>query len=344
MMTKIIATIGPKSESPEQLLALIEAGVDIIRVNFSHATYDQYKRIKRLIDGFNKTSSGRQVKILLDLQGPRIRVGRMPEGGLILQDGEHHDFVYSKLPYKKGGVIPIDNSDLRRDIKKGQPLYLCNGEIELIVRDVKGPTIRAEVIHGGLLSSNKGVNVPHTNMKKGGLTPKDIKDLKFGLKAGVDYVGLSFVQTAADVLKLRRLIGLKNKQVKIVSKIERAIALKNIDRIIVVSDIIMIARGDLGIETPIEELPIVQKNLIRHAHWHKTPAIIATQVMTSMIKNQSPTRAEVSDIANAVLDGGDMVMLSDETAVGDFGLAAVRMLKKVIERTERYINRDCIVC
>lgn len=342
MMTKIIATIGPKSEAPDKLLALIEAGVDIIRINFSHATYEQYKRIKKLINDFNQTSE-RKVRILLDLQGPRIRVGQMPEGGIMLKDGEKYDFTYSKLPYKKGGVIPIDNADLCRDIKKNQPLYLCNGEIELIVKEVKGRVIKAEVLHGGLLSSRKGINVPHTNMKKGGLTSKDIQDLKFGLKAGTDFVGLSFVQTASDVLKLRRLIG-QHKEVKIVSKIERAIALKNIDKIIIASDIIMIARGDLGIETPIEELPIVQKNLIRHAHWHQTPAIIATQVMTSMIKNQSPTRAEISDIANAVLDGGDIIMLSDETAVGDYGLEAVKMLKKVIMRTERYINRDCIVC
>lgn len=342
MMTKIIATIGPKSEAPEKLLALIEAGVDIIRINFSHATYEQYKRIKKLINDFNKTSE-RKIRILLDLQGPRIRVGQMPEGGIVLKDGEKYDFAYSKLPYKKGGVIPIDNVDLCRDIKKNQPLYLCNGEIELVVKEVKGKVIKAEVLHGGLLSSRKGVNVPHTNMKKGGLTAKDIRDLKFGLKTGTDFVGLSFVQTATDVLKLRRLIG-KHKEVKIVSKIERAIALKNIDKIIVASDLIMIARGDLGIETPIEELPIVQKNLIRHAHWHQTPAIIATQVMTSMIKNQAPTRAEISDIANAVLDGGDIIMLSDETAMGDHGLAAVKMLKKVIVRTERYINRDCIVC
>ncbi len=342
MITKIIVTIGPKSEAPEKLVALIEAGADIIRVNFSHASYDQYKRVKALINTFNKTSE-RKIKILLDLQGPRIRVGKMPVGGIILKDGETYNFTYSALPYKKGGAIPIDNADLRRDIKKNQPLYLCNGEIELIVREVKSKIIKAEVIHGGLLSSHKGVNVPHTNMKKSSLTLKDIKDLKFGLKTGVDYVGLSFVQTASDVFRLRRLIG-KHKNVKIISKIERAIALKNIDRIIIASDVIMIARGDLGIETPLEELPIVQKNLIRHAHWHHTPAIIATQVMTSMIKNQSPTRAEVSDIANAILDGGDMVMLSDETAVGDHGLAAVKMLKKVIERTKRYINRDCLVC
>jgi len=210
------------------------------------------------------------------------------------------------------------------------------------VTEVKKKFIKAEVIHGGLLSSNKGINVPHTNLKKGGLTPKDIKDLKCGLKVGMDYVGLSFVQTADDVLRLRKMIG-KNKNIKIVSKIERGIALRNIDKIIRVSDMIMIARGDLGIETPIEELPIVQKNLIRHAHWLKTPAIIATQVMTSMIKNPSPTRAEVSDIANAVLDGADVIMLSDETTVGDHALAAVKMLDKVITRTEKYINREGLV-
>jgi pyruvate kinase len=340
MNTKIIATIGPKSESPEKLTELLNAGVDIIRVNFSHASYDQYKRIRKFILEFN-LAHARNVAILLDLQGPRIRVGKMPEGGVLLEEGKIYDFIFSLEPYKRGGVIPIDNKDLVLDIKKDQPLFLCNGEIELVVSSVKGKTISAKVIHGGLLTSNKGINVPDTNMRKGGLTPKDIKDLKFGLKVGAEYIGLSFVQTPADVLKLRKLIG-KNKNVKIVSKIERAIALKNIDKIIVVSDMIMIARGDLGIETPIEELPIVQKNLIRHAHWHKTPAIIATQVMTSMIKNQSPTRAEISDIANAVLDGADIVMLSDETAVGDYALAAVKMLKKVIDRTEQYINKTCI--
>ena len=341
MTTKIIATIGPKSESPEALKVLLDAGVDIVRVNFSHATYEQYRRIKKFIDQYNKKSE-RRIGILLDLQGPRIRVGKMPGAGLILADGEIHQFTFSKAPYKPGGPIPIDNGDLHVYIKKGEPLFLCNGEIELIVTEVKKKFIKAEVIHGGLLSSNKGINVPHTNLKKGGLTPKDIKDLKCGLKVGMDYVGLSFVQTADDVLRLRKMIG-KNKNIKIVSKIERGIALRNIDKIIRVSDMIMIARGDLGIETPIEELPIVQKNLIRHAHWLKTPAIIATQVMTSMIKNPSPTRAEVSDIANAVLDGADVIMLSDETTVGDHALAAVKMLDKVITRTEKYINREGLV-
>ena len=341
MNTKIIATIGPNSESETALTGLLDAGVDIVRVNFSHATTGQYQRIKKTVDGYNKKTD-KKVGVLLDLQGPRIRVGKMPAGGLMLLDRGIHDFCFSKNPYRPGGAIPIDNMDLHVYIKKGEPLFLCNGEIELVVKEVKGRCIRAEVIHGGLVSSNKGINVPNTNLKRGGLTPKDIKDLKDGLKLGADYVGLSFVQTAADVLRLRRLIG-KGKKVKIISKIERGIALKNIDKIIKASDMIMIARGDLGIETPIEELPIVQKNLIRHAHWHKVPAIIATQVMTSMIKNPSPTRAEVSDIANAVLDGADAIMLSDETTVGEHALEAVKMLKKVILRTERYINRECLI-
>jgi pyruvate kinase len=239
-------------------------------------------------------------------------------------------------------AIPIDSPDLYKDIKKGEPLFLCNGDIELLVTEVKNKVITAKVVHGGLLTSHKGINVPNTNIKKGGMTPKDIKDAKFGIKAGMDYVALSFVQTANDVLRLRHLLG-RNSKVKIVSKIERGIALKNIDKIITASDIIMVARGDLGIEIPIEDLPIVQKNLIRHAHWHRKPTILATQVMTSMIKNPHPTRAEISDIANAVFDGSDMIMLSDETAVGDYPLEAIRTLKKVIKRTEDYIYRTNIV-
>lgn len=342
MSTKIIATIGPKSESPEDLLNLLKAGVDMVRVNFSHATYDQYKRIQKLINNFN-LSSERQVSLMLDLQGPRIRVGQMPTDGIIMHEHETYKFTYSKTPYKKkGDIIPIDNLDLYKDIKKGEMLFLCNGAIELKVTDVKSKIIIAIVINGGVLSSRKGINVPDTNIKKGGMTAKDLKDAKFGVKAGMDYIALSFVQTANDVLRLRSILGKKSK-VKIISKIERGIALKNIDRIIAVSDAIMVARGDLGIEVPIEDLPIIQKNLVRHAHWHDRPAIIATQVMTSMIKNPHPTRAEISDIANAVFDGADMVMLSDETTVGDYPVEAVKILKKVINRTERHLYKENVI-
>ena len=341
MNTKIIATIGPKSEDPKVLCALLEAGVDVIRVNFSHSNREQYRRIKKFLDAYNKKAE-RPVKILLDLQGPRIRVGNLPDEGLTMLDGEFYSFSYSRSSYRAGGHIPIDNRDLYRYVKKGQPFFLCNGEIESIVQAVKGKIIHVQILHGGLLTSNKAINVPDTNLKKGGLTPKDMQDLKFGLQVGLDYLGLSFVQTADDIRRARRLLGRKS-AVKIVAKIERGIALKNIDEIIQASDMIMIARGDLGIETPIEELPLVQKNLVRHAHWHKKPAIIATQVMTSMIENPTPTRAEVSDIANAVLDGADMIMLSDETTVGKHALAAVKMLVKVIARTQKYVNRECLI-
>ncbi|MFA5184104.1 MAG: pyruvate kinase [Patescibacteria group bacterium] len=342
MITKIIATIGPKTDSPKQLLSLLAAGVDIVRVNFSHAQYSQYRDIKKIIDGFNRKSKERQVALMLDLQGPRIRVGAMPKDGLLLKDQQIYRFAYSRAAYQPGGIIPINNADLYRDIRSGQPLFLCNGEIELLVKDIKNKVISAKVITGGLLSSNKGINVPDTQIKKGGLTAKDIQDVKFGLKAGMDYIALSFVQTDADILRLRRLLGEKSR-VKIVSKIERAIALKNIDKIIAASDVIMVARGDLGIEVPVEDLPIIQKNLVRHAHWHDRPAIIATQVMTSMILNPHPTRAEVSDIANAVFDGADMVMLSDETAVGDYPLAAIRTLRKVLDRSERYLYKGNVI-
>ena len=341
MTTKIIATIGPKTDSPQKLLSLLKAGVDIVRVNFSHATYEQYQSIKKTIDSFNRGSK-RRVDLMLDLQGPRIRVGTMPAEGLVLEDGKTYKFIYAKTPYKNGGVIPINNADLYLDIKKNEPLFLCNGEIELLVKDIKNKIITAQVITGGLLSSKKGINVPYTHIKKGGLTAKDIQDVKFGLKAGMDYVALSFVQTEDDVIRLRHLLG-KNSRVKIISKIERAIALINIDKIINASDVIMVARGDLGIEVPIEDLPIIQKNLVRHAHWHDKPAIIATQVMTSMIKNPHPTRAEVSDIANAVFDGADMVMLSDETAVGDYPVVAINTLRKVLDRSERYIYKANVI-
>jgi len=338
MPTKIIATIGPKSESKEKLLALLKAGVDMVRVNFSHASHSQYLRIQKIIKDFNAESE-RQIKIMLDLQGPRIRVGRMPEGGIFMVDGESYRFAFSNKPYVKAGdVIPIDSHDLYQDIKKGEALFLCNGAIELQVKAIKNKIITAEVINGGVLSSRKAINVPDTNIRKGGMTAKDLKDAAFGLKVGVDYIALSFVQTANDVLRLRRLLG-KKSGIKIISKIERGLALKHIDKIITSSDAIMVARGDLGIEVPIEDLPIIQKNLVRHAHWHDRPAIIATQVMTSMIKNAHPTRAEISDIANAVLDGADMIMLSDETTIGDYPVEAVKILKKVIERTEKYIYK-----
>lgn len=337
--TKIIVTIGPKTEAAEDLTRLLNEGVDMIRLNFSHANYTQYEKIVKIVRDYNSYNN-KDVKIMLDLQGPRIRVGKLPDEGLNLKKDTQYLFIFERGGVYKNGVIPINNSSLHADIKKGEPLFLANGDIELVVDEIKNKTIKATVVRGGLLTSNKGINVPHTNIKKGGLTPKDVRDVEFGLKAGVDYIALSFVQTKDDVEKLRKLVSKDG--IKIISKIERGIALKNIDEIIKASDLIMIARGDLGIEVPIEELPLIQKYLVSFSHWHDKPAIIATQIMTSMIKNSHPTRAEVSDIANAVLDGGDLVMLSDETAIGDYPCEAVRFLRKVVKRTERFLDKDNI--
>lgn len=342
MLTKIIATIGPKTESKKNLYALLDAGVDVVRVNFSHASYEQYRSIKKIIKSYNKEKK-KNVYIMLDLQGPRMRVGEMPKEGIILHGSEIYNFTYSKKTYVKGShIIPIDSPDLHQYMKKGDSLFLCNGDIELEVQSVKDKIITAKVINGGALHSRKSINVPDTNIKNGGMTAKDLKDVKFGMKEGMDYIALSFVQTANDIYRLRKILGASNKT-KIVSKIERWVALKNIDKIISASDLIMVARGDLGIEAPIEELPVIQKNLVRHAHWHNRPVIIATQVMTSMIKNSHPTRAEVSDIANAVFDGADMIMLSDETTVGDYAVKAVEMLRKVIERTEYSLYKGNLI-
>lgn len=340
--TKIIATIGPRSESKKDLYLLLDAGVDMVRINFSHASHDQYRRIKKIVQGYNKERE-KNVFVMLDLQGPRIRVGNMPKEGIVLHNGEVYNFAYSKKAYKKDGdIIPIDSQDLYKHMKRGAMLFLCNGAIELKVLSINNKIIKAEVINGGVLNSRKSINVPDTNIKKGSMTTKDLKDVKFGVKEGMDYIALSFVQSGSDVNRLRKMLGKKNK-IKIISKIERGIALQNIDKIISASDVIMVARGDLGIEAPIEELPILQKNLVRHAHWHNKPVIIATQVMTSMIKNSHPTRAEVSDIANAIFDGADMIMLSDETTVGDYPVEAVKMLRKVIDRTEYSLYKSNLI-
>lgn len=351
MKTKIIITIGHKTETPEMIKKLIQAGVDMFRFNFSHATYEQFKRASKDIRKISKQLR-KDVKIIQDLQGPRIRVGELPKEGFILTNGMKVGFTTEKTDLENN-LIKIDNKNLHLEMKKGDHFFLANGEMALKVISIKNNIIWCVVVRGGILLSHKGINVPDTTLKEGGLTPKDIKDVKFTLenKIDMDYVAMSFVQNYQDVIALKNIIN-KNKKTKkeigVISKIERAVALNDIDRIIIESDAIMFARGDLGIEVPVENLPIIQKNIIRHAHWHNTPAIIATQVLTSMIESLNPTRAEVSDIANAIFDGGDAVMLSDETAVGAHPVEAVKMLKKVIEKTEEYLNQknffDCKDC
>ena len=331
--TKIIATIGPSSDSYETIYKLIEAGMNIARMNFSHCTYAEYLGRKKNIGKASKKLK-KTVQILQDLQGPRIRVGEMPKEGMELKEG---DWMVFSTNRKNTDAVFVDNPYLHLDIKPGHPIYLANGDMELIVKKKKGSEIYAEVVRGGTLYSRKGVNVPHTELTTSGLTRKDIKDLRFGLKHKADFIAISFVQSADDILKARKIVGDK---AKIVAKIESALALKNIDTIIQAADGIMIARGDLGIEMPYEKLPFIQKNLIRHAAWHNKFSITATQMLTSMINHDQPTRAEVSDIANAVWDGTDAVMLSDETASGKYPAHSLKAMAKIVRQAEEDRNRN----
>lgn len=330
MKTKIIATIGPASDSPEIIKKLVKEGLDIARFNFSHCTYEEFKARAAKLKKAAK-EEGKQIAILQDLQGPRIRVGELPGESRELRDGDV--VIFSTNIKNDKEIIFVDEPYLHADIKKGELIYLANGEMKLKVERVQGDKIYARVERGGTLYSRKGVNVPHTKLTTSGLTAKDIKDVKFGLKNGVDYVAISFVQTAGDVLKLKKLVGSK---AKIIAKIETALALKNIDEIIQASDGIMVARGDLGIEVAEEKLPFIQKNLIRQAAWHGKASIVATQMLLSMINNPRPTRAEVSDVANAVLDGADAVMLSDETASGKHPVQALEALVRIARQAEHY--------
>lgn len=327
MRTKIIATIGPTSASRTAIRQLMSAGMDMARLNFSHGTPEVFAAWIKEIRASARAEK-RRVRILQDLQGPRIRVGELPPEGRKLEEGELVLFTTKRADQ---GPIFIDHDRLHVEIHRGDPLYLANGDMELLVESVRGSRIAARVLRAGILHSRKAVNVPRTKLSNSGLTAKDVRDVKFGLAHGVDAVAISFVQTAEDVRKLRRIVGGK---AKIVAKIETSLALENIDGIIRESDAIMIARGDLGIEIPIETVPSVQKNLIRHAQWYGKGTITATQMLISMVDHLRPTRAEVSDVANAVWDGTDAVMLSDETASGKYPVESLRMMARIVREAE----------
>ncbi len=327
--TKIIATIGPTSESYETLEKLALAGMDIARMNFSHCTEEEFLARKEKIEDINKKHN-LNVKILQDLQGPRIRVGKVSDEGVHLSYGQ--DVIFS-INQDDTEAIFIDSKSLVSDIKIEQPLYLANGAIKLVVTEVDDSRIYARVTQAGVLYSRKSVNVPDTRLSLSGLTEKDKKDVLFGLSQGVDFVAISFVQDEGDVLELKEMIGGK---AKVIAKMETRLSVDNMDGIIQGSDAIMIARGDLGVEIPVEELPFTQKHMIRNGRWHDTPAITATQMMLSMVNSPEPTRAEVSDVANAVYDGSSAVMLSDETASGKYPVEAVSFMNRIITHAESF--------
>jgi pyruvate kinase len=326
--TKIVATLGPAWSTRERMHALLDAGVNVVRINASHGTMEIREG---WIATLRAVLAERQdpVAILLDLQGPRIRVGDLPQP-LTLMPGER--YVFAPEDSAKGAEIPTTYDDLHKDVKVGCTLLLDDGLLSTIVRAIHKDRVEVEVVYGGTLKSHKGMNLPGIQVSAPALTEKDREDAAMGKRLELDYVALSFVRRARDLDELR---GLLHKTVKLVAKIEKDTAILALDSIIDASDAIMVARGDLGVELPFEEVPLVQKRLIRAANRKGKPVITATQMLESMIHAPRPTRAEASDVANAILDGTDAVMLSAETAVGEHALEAVQAMDRIAREIER---------
>lgn len=337
--TKIICTIGPSSNTLEKLTALTEAGMNVCRLNFSHGTHDEHAQVIQRIREVKK-KTGEPLAILQDLQGPKIRVGELPKEGVTLAHGQQVIFTTGKADVPK--KLPVTYLELHKDVKVGQTILLDDGLLMVKVTQVKAKDVVCEVIHGGLLTSHKGMNLPETKTSISAVSEKDRDDLRFGVAQGVDWVALSFVRSAHDLHELRKMIQEDEKAlgitpespIRIIAKVEKPEAIACIDEIIEAADAIMVARGDLGIEVPAAKVPIYQKEIIAKCLKAAKPVIVATQMLDSMIRNPRATRAEISDIANAVIDHADATMLSGETANGVFPVEAVQTMASTIEEVE----------
>ncbi|MCG2676637.1 pyruvate kinase [bacterium] len=333
--TKIIATLGPSSSSYTVIRKMVMAGLDVVRLNFSHGTHEKHLRLLELVREVNKKYR-RHIRIMQDLEGYRIRIGRF--AGKKHKSLKKRTIVWLINDHDEGDarIIPFDyEGDLKR-IKSGQLIYIDDGNIILKVKHSAKKAIKTEVVEGGILKERKGINMPGVRLPFSGLTDKDRRDIEFGIKQRVDYLAQSFVSRKKDVDTIRDLIKPKVPQCRIVAKIESREAIKNIDEIIAASDGIMIARGDMGIAVPIYQIPIIQKDIIKRCNQKKKFVITATQMLEHMTEHSRPTRAEVTDVANAILDGTDFVMLSAETAAGNYPVESVRMMNEIIKFTERY--------
>lgn len=327
---KIVATLGPASKTPEMIQTLVAAGMDVARLNFSHGTHDDHRanfeNVRRASE-----KAGRPIAILQDLQGPKIRVGKVRGGKVILKEGSEVIITTDLASAAASFKIPCTYAGLPGDVQKGDPILLADGVMRLEVLKVQRKDVLCRVIVGGVLTDNKGINLPGTAVAIPALTPKDLDDLLFGLTLGVDYVAASFVRSADDVREVRRHAG----SIPIIAKIEKPQAVDRLDEICLAADGIMVARGDLGVEMPLERVPLIQKAAIEKINGFGKTAIVATQMLESMINSPVPTRAEVSDVANAILDGADAVMLSAESASGLYPDRAVRQMAAIIEEVER---------
>lgn len=333
--TKIICTIGPATESREALAKLIDAGMNVARINFSHGTHATHARVvKRIRDIAAKKEI--PVAILQDLSGPKIRIGEMAQP-VELRAGSSFSLYLDSFPGDKTGVS-TSNPDVVNAVEPGDKILLADGTIVLEVRKKSADRVQCRVLVGGMLSSHKGINLPSRSLPIPSLTEKDKKDLAFGIKLGVDFVALSFVRRPEDVVEVRHLIEQAGADIPVISKIEKHEAIASIDTIIAYSDGIMVARGDLAVETALETVPLVQKKIIEKCNENGKPVITATQMLRSMVDNPHPTRAEAADVANAVLDGTDAVMLSEETAIGSYPVATVETMHRIIIEAEKELE------
>ncbi|MFQ4144180.1 pyruvate kinase [Chlorogloeopsis sp. ULAP02] len=339
--TKVVATIGPASSTREVLTKMIQAGMNVARLNFSHGSYEDHAKTIAMLRSLEKELNT-PVTLLQDLQGPKIRVGQLPNGVLTLTEGELITLVPIANFSNQPNTISIDYPNLAEDAQPGNQVLLDDGLLELKVEEVKADAVLCRVIRGGILKSRKGVNFPNLNLQLPSLTEKDLKDLDFGLSQGIDYISLSFVRRAEDIRTLKNLLAQKGAaDIPVVAKLEKPQAIDNLEAIIDECDAVMVARGDLGVEMSPEKVPLLQKRIIRLCNRKGIPVITATQMLESMTHNPRPTRAEASDVANAIIDGTDAVMLSGESAVGEFPIQAVDMLVRIatdIEPDLEFVN------
>lgn len=342
--TKIVATVGPASDTYEQLLALVKAGVNVFRLNFSHGSHEDKLRIIEYIRQINKTEPY-NVAILGDLQGPKLRVGEIENNALPLKKGDILTFINEKVVGNMEKIY-VSYPDLYKDLRPGQKILLDDGKIETVVKEITAAgEIKAEVSLPGVLSSKKGFNLPDTKVSLPALTEKDIVDLEFIIDQELDWVALSFVRSVKDLTDLRKRLEARDSKIKVISKIEKPEAIQNLKEIIWESDGVMIARGDLGVELPVEQIPMIQKDIIRKCIHRAKPVIVATQMMESMMDRTRPNRSEITDVANAVLEGSDAVMLSGETATGQFPELVIQTMHKIIMEVEKeaiIYNRNLI--
>ncbi|MEQ8535211.1 MAG: pyruvate kinase, partial [Imperialibacter sp.] len=331
--TKIIATVGPASNSKDMLKSLIQTGVDVFRLNFSHGSHEDHLKVIKLVRELNE-EMGTHVALLQDLQGPKIRTRDMENGGVEIVPGQEIIITTRKL-VGNAQIISTTYTGICNDVSIGDSILIDDGNLELKVLATSSDEVKCQVIYGGILKSKKGINLPNTPVSAPSLTEKDEEDLYFGLEHEVDWIALSFVRKAEDVLDLKEKIRRKGGTSRIIAKIEKPEALKNIDAIIEAADGLMVARGDLGVEIPMEDVPLAQKMMVSKCNKAAKPVIIATQMMESMIENPRPTRAEANDVANAVMDGADTVMLSAESASGKFPVQSVKSMVKIITSIEQ---------